>query len=133
MNEGMGGGQLLRLPVSAGLRRALMARRIQQSQFPRGMFGDPAWDLTLELYASWLAYGRTSVSELCLGAGVAPTTGLRWIAALCEAGLVRRIRDPLDGRRVFIELTEVGGESMSRYFETLGDANEASAPDRGQS
>ena len=57
-------------------------------------------------------------SALGLDSGVPPTTTLRWIAALEGKGLIERRRDPLDGRRVFIALSEAGLAGMTKLFHS---------------
>ena len=41
----------------------------------------------LDLFAAELEGNRVSVSSLCIAAGVAPTTALRWIARMTDMGL----------------------------------------------
>jgi len=70
-----------------------------------------------------LERAHVSVSSLCIAAAVAPTTALRWIARLTEAGLFERRPDPFDRRRAFMSLTESGLDAMRRYVamaRTLG-------------
>jgi len=53
--------------------------------------------------------------------GVPPTTALRWIGQMTEAGLLKRIEDETDRRRAFITLTDKAIEAMSAYFAELGN------------
>src|SRR3546814_13384386 len=61
--------------------------------------------MLLNLFAADLEGGRVSVSSLCIAAAVAPTTALRWIGRMTEAGLLDRAPDPDDRRRPFVMLT----------------------------
>lgn len=116
----------------AALNRAIAARKVRQRHFPGGLFGDPAWELTLELYAAWLQQHRLTVSALCTRAGAPLTTGIRSIGMICDAGYAFRVRDPLDRRRVFVELSDNGARAMKKYFEALTHAEDAVArPDGG--
>ena len=108
-------------------RRLAVLRALQQSRvardkfFPKGLFEDPCWDMLLDLMANHLRGRRISVSSLCMASGVAQTTALRRISELNDRGLVRRIADEKDGRRVFIELTEQGIAALSGYVEHIQD------------
>lgn len=69
------------------------------------IFGEPAWDMLLDLYIALHEGKHVTVSNACASSGAATTTGLRWVATLAERGLVERIPDPNDGRRFFVQLT----------------------------
>ena len=104
-------------PVTAKAVRAVIAeRRLRERFFDPDLFGEPAWDMLLDLYAARLEHTRVSVSSLCIAATVPSTTALRWLRTLTENGLVRRHADPQDRRRVFIELAETTANGMDRYF-----------------
>lgn len=98
------------------IRAVLKSRRNRERHFPADLFADPAWDMLLELYAAALGQRRMSVSSLCSGGAVPPTTALRWIGALEKHGLLRRSKDPFDGRRVFVALSEDALRAMRSYF-----------------
>ena len=91
----------------------------RQHFFPDGLFSDPAWDMLLDLTHARLSEKRISVSSLCIAARVPATTALRRIGDLVAEGLVTRIRDENDGRRVFVELTEDGFSRMMAYIENI--------------
>ncbi|GGB25861.1 hypothetical protein GCM10011380_14320 [Sphingomonas metalli] len=113
----------LESPVDAQtVRQAIRSRRMRDSFFGDGLFEDPAWDILLDLYAAHLERQRVSVSSLCIAAAVAPTTALRWIARMTEAGLLDRWPDPDDGRRAFITLSRRALEGMEGYAAALDRA-----------
>ncbi|QXT34225.1 hypothetical protein KV697_10255 [Sphingomonas sanguinis] len=101
------------------IRRMIRARRLRDGFFEGGLFEEPAWDMLLDLYAAHLEGVRVSVSSLCIAAAVAPTTALRWIGKMTEAGLFARQPDPLDRRRAFMVLTERALEGMRGYLNAL--------------
>jgi DNA-binding MarR family transcriptional regulator len=105
--------------TAAEIRRAIRARRMRDQFFSEGLFEDPAWDMLLDLYAAEIEGAQVSVSSLCIAAAVAPTTALRWIARMTEAGLFIRHPDPFDRRRAFLALSESAREKMGRYFAAL--------------
>ena len=90
--------------------------------FGVGLFEDPAWDMLLDLFAADLEGARVSVSSLCIAAAVAPTTALRWIAKMVDAGLFAREPDPFDRRRAFMALTGRARDGMRGYFVAMARA-----------
>ncbi|MBB6122437.1 winged helix DNA-binding protein [Sphingobium subterraneum] len=90
---------------SATARDLYQIRRRRDEMFGRELFGEPAWDMMLDLFTARGRGERISVSSLCVAASVPATTALRWISLLTERGIVVRDDDPADRRRVFIDLT----------------------------
>ncbi len=104
-------------PAGAPQVRALIrARRARNQYFPSDLFADPAWDILLDLTAARFEGKQVSVSSLCIAAAVPPTTALRWIKTMSDAGLLERKPDPVDGRRVFIDLADRAVEAMQSYL-----------------
>lgn len=104
---------------AAEVRRAIRGRRMRDQHFGGGLFEDPAWDMVLDLFAAELERTQVSVSSLCIAAAVAPTTALRWIAKLTEAGLLERHPDPFDRRRAFMELSPGAARAMRDHIAAL--------------
>lgn len=104
------------IPDQALVRRVQLARNMRASLFGEDLFGDPAWDILLELYSCELGQRRISVSKVSAASGVPSTTGLRWIGILEERNLAEREKDPRDDRRAWISLTPHGRSLMHRYF-----------------
>ncbi|MEO5868071.1 MAG: hypothetical protein ABIS14_00230 [Sphingomonas sp.] len=97
------------------IRAAIRARRLRDKAIPGGLFEDPAWDMLLDLFAAELERAQVSVSSLCIAAAVAPTTALRWIGKLTDAGLPERHPDPFDRRRAFLALSDRARDGLARY------------------
>lgn len=108
------------LPDPRLVRRIIRQRQLRARFFDGELFGDPAWDMLLDLTAARAEHTRVSVTSLCIASGVPPTTALRWIGQLTEAGLFQRVEDEADRRRAFIALTDKAAELMARYFAELG-------------
>lgn len=101
----------------AKMARAELRRRRQRDRFfTADTFAEPAWDMLLDLYAAHYEGHPVSVSSLCIAAAVPATTALRWIKTLEDAGWFERSCDPLDGRRIFIALSESSRVAMDKYF-----------------
>lgn len=107
------------LPSAVLVREIIRQRQLRARFFEPDLFADPAWDILLDLTAAMAEGAQVSVSSLCIAACVPPTTALRWIGQMTESGLLDRVRDPEDGRRAFIELSDKAAEAMSAYFHRL--------------
>lgn len=105
------------LPDARMLRRILRQRQMRSRYFAGDIFADPAWDMLLDLTAARVEGKQVSVTSLCIASCVPPTTAMRWIGQMIEAGLFRRVEDLSDRRRAFIELTDQSADAMARYFE----------------
>ncbi|SEL82684.1 hypothetical protein SAMN05216382_2741 [Sphingomonas palmae] len=107
---------------AAQVREVIRARRLRDRFFEGGLFEDPAWDMLLDLLGAQLERGQVSVSSLCIAAAVPPTTALRWISKLTDAGLIEREADPFDKRRAFLKLSSQGGHAMQRYVAAVRES-----------
>ena len=106
-------------PDAGEIEDLIRARARRAKHFNSALFADPAWDMLLYLYAAELGQRRVTVTKLGLASRVPPTTALRWLTSLQEEGLVQRQSDPLDGRRIFISLTDAGTSAMTAFFKDL--------------
>ena len=95
--------------------------KLKRTHFPEPLFSDPCWDMLLDLGMSHIQQRSISVSSLCIAAGIPQTTALRRIADLENIGLVTRAKDPNDGRRIYIALTDLGLERLYGFIENLPD------------
>lgn len=108
------------LPDPRLVRKIIRQRQLRARFFEGDLFADPAWDMLLDLTAARAEHVRVSVTSLCIASGVPPTTALRWIGQMTDAGLLQRVDDETDRRRAFITLTEKAADAMARYFAELG-------------
>jgi DNA-binding MarR family transcriptional regulator len=110
-------------------------RRLRNSIFNSDeLFGEPAWDILLQLYISRSQEKSISIKSLCLGAELPTATGIRWVANLAQLGLVTREQDPTDKRRVFVSITEAAVERMEQVMRTAATRDLAflRPPSRGE-
>lgn len=104
-------------------RKAYALRRKRAAIFGNAeLFGEPAWDILLDLYVAHGEGKSVSVSSACIGSAAPATTGLRWLGVLADAGLVLRENDAEDNRRVLVRLTAEGLAAMERFFEAVAAA-----------
>lgn len=108
------------LPDPRLVREIIRHRQMRAKFFDGDFFADPAWDILLDLTAARAEHKRVSVTSLCIASGVPPTTALRWITQLIEAGLLERVQDDTDKRRAFIALTDKAAHAMAEYFAAIG-------------
>jgi hypothetical protein len=101
-------------------RKAYALRRKRASVFGNpDLFGEPAWDILLDLYIAAGEGKPVSVSSACIGSAAPATTGLRWLGVLADEGLVVREADAEDHRRVLVRLTPAGQTAMDRFFDAV--------------
>jgi DNA-binding MarR family transcriptional regulator len=96
----------------------LAARYARSAMFGMDL-ANPGWSLLLELFHAHLEKRTVHLARLAADARVATTTALRWVAALSDAGFVRREDDPGRSGGVRVELTDAGKEAMEDYFVSV--------------
>jgi DNA-binding transcriptional ArsR family regulator len=94
----------------------LKSRDSRERFFDADLFGEPAYDMLLDLFMSAEDKKAVSVSSACVAARVPQTTALRWISLLEKRGLVERAPDIQDGRRQLLRLTSVATESVRAFL-----------------
>lgn len=105
-------------PVWVELARQTYDDRRRRTKIFRSedLFGEPAWDILLDLFIAAKERRRVSVTSACIGSAVPSTTALRWITILERQGLLVREADPGDARRVYVKLSARGYAAMLEYF-----------------
>ena len=110
------------------LAASICRERARRAEFlPAELFGEPAWDILLDLFAAAKASELRSIKSVCLSARVPEATALRFIEQLASHGLVERKPDKTDARRKFLSLTPIGLRRMKDYLAAmppLGDSGE---------
>ena len=101
-------------------RRAYNERKVRPNFVGNGdMFGEPAWDMLLDLFISQANEEEVTVKAGCLHADIPPTTTIRWLKVLEQNGLIMSHVDPADPKQHLIHLTATGYEGMLRYLESI--------------
>ena len=95
-------------------------RRRRVSEFDTAIFGEPAWDMLLDLYVREAHGASTTASQLLEIAGASLTTASRWLQFLEEKGLAIRRLHPLDARIEFVALTVKARDALDRYLSSVG-------------
>lgn len=107
------------------LRRIIRERRVRERYFNEVRFGEPAWDIILDLTLAWFENKTVAVSSLCIASGVPMSTAMRWINDMIEAGTIDRWIDPADGRRTLVRITPATRDAMLRYLAALNVSENA--------
>ena len=88
--------------------REYRARRSRERYFDRTLFGEPAWDILIDLFIQQSSGKTVSVTSAAIASQVPVTTALRHLAMLQRAGLVERMRSAADARVKLLRLTKDG-------------------------
>ncbi|MCW1429922.1 hypothetical protein [Novosphingobium sp. JCM 18896] len=83
------------------------------------LFGEPAWDMLLDLYVHQAKGLSTSITGACIGSHAPPTTALRYVELLHDQGWIEKIPDESDRRRSFLALTPTATRRLDRHFDQL--------------
>ena len=107
-------------------RESFMDRRARDGLFAPKLFADPAWDMLLILYCASHSRQRLSITSVCVSAAVPGTTALRWIDQLLRLGMLCKMRNPMDARVTWLDLSDKARLPLDRYFDGIL-ANRASS------
>ena len=91
-------------------------RRRRDEYFPRGLFGEPAWDLLLALFIAREEGRDLDLPKAYQAAKVDSGDGPALIDRLVAAGMVVRGRGQHDKRRNTVVLTDQAVERLSNYL-----------------
>ena len=84
--------------------------------FAQELFGEPCWDMLLDLASATLDNKNVSVSSSCFASGVPQSTALRWLRLMEERGLVVRQADSHDKRKSYIRMSDAGMQTLEAYY-----------------
>jgi DNA-binding MarR family transcriptional regulator len=102
-------------------RAAVQSRRLRANHFSsQDMFGEPAWDILLDLYIHQIRNDEVSVKSANFDSSAPASTEQRWFRILEDQNLIFSVEDPTNPRRCFIRLTPAGYESLTRYLNEIG-------------
>jgi hypothetical protein len=104
--------------TSAALYRS---RRLRDRCFPQPelLFGEPAWDMLLDLHSAHEGGRIVSTTSACLAGGGPSTTARRWLELLERMALVERQANPHDRRAQIVSPTSQTLACMAEYLHRL--------------
>ena len=104
---------------TATARRLLGERSMRRRFVSEDLFHEPAWDMLLALYLAHHENRVMNVKTLVAATQAPVTTSQRWIDHLGKLGLITRVVDPADRRRLEVSLSETGLQAMEAYLAAI--------------
>lgn len=103
--------------LAATARRLIVERRLRDRLLNvPALFGEPAWDILLDLFVAYVDGKHVSTSDACISSTAPATTGLRYLKALEDRQMIERVRHQSDGRVVYIRLTDSAVAQMTHLL-----------------
>lgn len=110
-----GGAKIPPGEAGAFARQLFEERRIRDAFLGDGaLFGEPAWDIMLDLFAAAEEGRPTTASTACTAAAVPASTGLRYLNSMIKLGLLEQY--PGDGGELFVTLSPSCRARMSQLL-----------------
>lgn len=97
----------------ATLRRRLLRRQLIGAE---ELFGEPAWEMLIDLFIHEGEGKLLSTSDLCVTSTIPMSSALRLVQKLCDAGLIDRFPDLMDARRSLVRLRPDTAHRLRAYF-----------------
>lgn len=114
--------QTTRASSLLALAERLLAHRLEREQhFPEDLFGEPAWEMLLDLFCQYERQTWISCKSLAVASRAPETTALRYIDKLEAAGLISRKKDLKDKRVTLVGLSEEGAARVTQFLENLAE------------
>lgn len=110
-------------PIALANAKATLRRKLLRQQllgYPE-LFGDPGWEMIVDVFIHELERKQLPVTSLCVTAGIPMSSALRLAQRLVDAELLIRVPDPYDGRRSFVKLGPGIAQRLRAYFGEGGD------------
>lgn len=114
-------GRLLPDDLRRMHRQATRWRRVQREIFPKPVLNETCWDILLHCFSREIAGQQSCVKQIRIALDEPSTSLLRRLQELEGVDMIARTRDPLDGRRTIVALTQAGATAMIRYFKIMAE------------
>lgn len=95
------------------VRRRLLRRQLVGAD---ALFGEPAWDMLVELFIASCEGETVPTGALGIGSGLSSSSAQRLVQRLVDARLAVRAPDPDDARRHFVTLSPEIEHRLTAYF-----------------
>lgn len=103
-------------------RRHYRLRRMRDQEFGPTLFGEPAWDLLLDLYIAASDPSLISVMGGSIAASVSTKDAAPWLIVLQEHGLVERLHSSTEMSRAVFALSQSAFDRMTLLLTDSPDA-----------
>ena len=107
------------IDLVARAKEVLKVRKARRRFFPPDLFHEPAWEMLMALFVIYAEEHTMNVKQLVSCSDAPATTSQRWIDHLHKSGLIDRVTDTVDRRRIDISLSERGHDAMTRYLQDI--------------
>ncbi|HEX8225998.1 MAG TPA: hypothetical protein VF605_19500 [Allosphingosinicella sp.] len=104
-------------------RRLYDQRRRRDEAFGPALFGEPAWDLLLDLYIAASEPRPVSIVAASIAASVSIEDAIRWLTVLEERGLVERLYAGSEMSRAIVTLSEAAFRQMTHLLKGRPDSS----------
>jgi hypothetical protein len=112
-------------PLVSMARSTCLTRKMRNELFGGALFGEPAWDILLVLFATDRDHGPYALDALAAEIEESVDVTRRWVGIVGEQGLVH-----FDG--LHVELSARGAQALRQYFKRqIGALMEMLAAFRG--
>lgn len=101
--------------------RQISMRAARGKFFPVELFGEPAWNMLLDLYISKANGVRITVTSACIASDAPNTTALRYIDLMVAMDLVARVPSSVDRRVIYLELKDRAETLMEKFLRSQLD------------
>ena len=101
--------------------RIYAVRRRRERFLPQAVFGEPGWDILLELFA---AGAPLSIKRVCVAANVPYSTAWRWIAVLEQNGMINKVLCGTDRARTLLTLSGQAEQLMVQFVTEISQSAE---------
>jgi FixJ family two-component response regulator len=123
------GGELP-TPALADFIRDLLKKETKRRGIGGGdLFGDPAWEMLLDLLLAKIEGHTVSVSSACIASGAPMSTALRLVRRLVGEGVLCKLPDETDRRRHFLIINPKFEQPLLEYLSE--QMRYRAAPDAG--
>lgn len=104
------------LSLASGI---LASRQRRREFFGTIHFGEPCWDMILELYVAAVSGKSINVTKLCAASGRSITTALRHLEDMEARGYFVRQADDSDARSTLVVMQASLGEAVEAWLDCL--------------
>ncbi len=102
--------------ICAFIRDALKQEARRRKIGAGELFGDPAWEMLLDLLLAKMEDRQVSVSSACIASGAPMSTALRLVRRLVSEGVLFRVPDEHDRRRHFLIINPKLEQPLIHYL-----------------
>lgn len=92
--------------------RIYAARRKRDATLPKRIFGEPSWDILLDLFIAASSGHPVKISSVCVACALPAVTAMRWLTVLHDEGLIECLEDEDAGQISHVRLSDGGLQLM---------------------